>query len=48
MKPLKAWIKNPLALLFKTFLPISTVNIHFYKKQYCHFSKKKKKKGKMS
>ncbi|EJB27084.1 hypothetical protein L932_08055 [Helicobacter pylori PZ5026] len=42
MKPLKAWIKTPLALLFKTFLPISAVQYPYLQKQYCHFSKRGK------
>ncbi|EJC08986.1 hypothetical protein HPHPP15B_0055 [Helicobacter pylori Hp P-15b] len=40
MKSLKAWIKTPLALLFKTFLPISAAfNIRICKNNTAVFQK---------
>lgn len=39
MKPLKEWIKTPLALLFKTFYPLVRFNIHFTKNHTAIFQK---------
>ncbi len=40
MKPLKEWIKTPLALLFKTFYPLAPFNTHDLQKTILPFFKK--------